>query len=65
MQERAHDRARRAVRVDQSASLPERLDALWDAWVEAFPSVAAAIQIDQDNVIALTGSRSLQQPELV
>jgi hypothetical protein len=44
MQERAHDRARRAVRVDQSASLPERLDALWEAWVAAFPPVEASLR---------------------
>jgi len=44
-QERAHDRARRAVRVDQSAGLPERLDALWDAWVSAFPSVEASLRV--------------------
>jgi len=45
MQEHAHDRARRAVRVDQSAGLPERLDALWDAWVSAFPSVEASLRV--------------------
>ncbi len=45
MQEHAHDRARRAVRVDQSAGLPERLDALWDAWVSAFPSVEASLGV--------------------
>lgn len=31
MHERAHDRARQDVRVDQGASLPKRLDALWFA----------------------------------
>ena len=45
MQERARDRARPAVRVDQSASLPERLDALWDAWVSAFQSVEASLRV--------------------
>ena len=39
MQERAHDRARRDVQIDRGASLPERLDALWEAWVQAFPNV--------------------------
>lgn len=47
MQERARDRARPAVRVDQSASLPERLDALWDAWVSAFQSVEAGLRISK------------------
>lgn len=46
MEERAHDRARRAVTIDQAASLPERLDALWDAWVAAFPEVPARLGID-------------------
>ena len=39
MQERARDRARRDVQIDRGASLPERLDALWEAWVQAFPNV--------------------------
>ncbi len=41
MQERFLDRARRGVQIDQSASLPERLDALWEVWVGAFPTVLA------------------------
>lgn len=57
MQERAHDRARRAVQIDQSASLPERLDALWEAWVGAFPTVLARLGMDVDNVIDLGARR--------
>lgn len=53
MQERAHDRSRRAVRVDQSASLPERLDALWEAWVAAFPPVAEMLGQDSGRVVDL------------
>lgn len=59
MQERAHDRSRRAVRVDQSASLPERLDALWDAWVGAFPSIKESLGLDAGNVVDLEARRSL------
>ncbi|MDD2818720.1 MAG: hypothetical protein PHN51_09620 [Candidatus Nanopelagicales bacterium] len=57
MQERSHDRARRAVQIDQSASLPERLDALWEAWVGAFPTVVARLGLDADNVIDLGARR--------
>ena len=39
MQERAHDRAWRDVQIDKGASLPDRLDALWDARAQAFPEV--------------------------
>ena len=59
MQERAHDRSRRAVKVDQSASLPERLDVLWDAWVAAFPSVKQSLGLDGGNVVDLEARRSL------
>lgn len=32
----AHDPARTALRFDNNLSLPERLDALWEAWTERF-----------------------------
>ena len=57
MQERAHDRARRDVRVDQGASLPERLDALWEAWVTAFPSVLPRLGMDGSNLVDLDSRR--------
>lgn len=57
MQERAHDRARRDVRVDQGASLPERLDALWEAWVAAFPDVTPRLGMDWSNVTQLQSRR--------
>lgn len=53
MQERAHDRARREVQVDKGASIGERLDALWIAWVKAFPEVIPKLGMDGDNVIDL------------
>ena len=62
MQERAHDRSRRAVRVDQSASLPERLDALWDAWVKEFPAVAEGLGIGFGRVVDLVGRRAGHAP---
>lgn len=33
---KAHDPARTALRFDPSLTLPERLDALWDAWTNRF-----------------------------
>ena len=33
---KAHDPARTALRFDSTLTLPERLDALWDAWVDRF-----------------------------
>lgn len=59
MQERAHDRARRDVLIDKGASLPERLDALWEAWVAAFPSVLPRLGMDGSNVIDLDSRRRL------
>ena len=53
MQERAHDRARRDVQIDRGASLPERLDALWEAWVGAFPRVIPRLGMHTDNVVTL------------
>ncbi|MDI1290671.1 MAG: tyrosine-type recombinase/integrase [bacterium] len=50
MQERAHDRARRDVQIDKGASLPERLDALWDAWVQGFPEVIPRLGMEWGNV---------------
>ena len=50
MQERAHDRARRDVQFDRGASLPERLDALWEAWVGAFPNVIPSLGMEGSNV---------------
>lgn len=57
MQERAHDRARRDVQVDKGASIGERLDALWFAWVNAFPDVIPNLGMDADNVIDLDERR--------
>lgn len=60
-QERAHDRARRDVLIDKGASLPERLDALWDAWVKAFPGVLPKLMVDGNHVIELDVRRRLQE----
>lgn len=57
MQERAHDRARREVQVDKGTSTGERLDALWLAWVKAFPDVIPKLGMDSDNVIDLDTRR--------
>lgn len=57
MQERAHDRARRDVQIDRGATLPERLDALWEAWVEAFPNVIPRLGMDWGNVTELESRR--------
>ena len=57
MQERAHDRARRDVQIDRGASLPERLDALWEAWVQAFPDVVPRLGMDWGNVTDLDTRR--------
>jgi hypothetical protein len=59
MQERAHDRARRDVQIDRGASLPERLDALWEAWVQAFPNVVPRLGMDWGNVTDLDSHRRL------
>jgi hypothetical protein len=39
------------------ASLPERLDALWEAWVDAVPSVLPRLEMDESNVIDLDARR--------
>ena len=57
MQERSHDRARRDVQIDQGASLPDRLDALWDAWVNAFPHVVERLGMEWNNVIEIESNR--------
>jgi hypothetical protein len=59
MQERAHDRARRDVQIDRGASLPERLDALWEAWVEAFLSVIPRLGMEWENVTDIESRRRL------
>ena len=59
MQERAHDRARRTAQIDQGASLPERLDALWAAWVLAFPGVVERLGMDRGNVTDLDSRRRM------
>jgi hypothetical protein len=41
-----HDRARRDVQIDRGASLPERLDALWEPWAEAFPNAIPRLGMD-------------------
>jgi integrase len=53
MQERAHDRARREARIDPAASLPERLDALWQAWMETHPTVTPQLGMNWENVAEL------------
>ncbi len=58
MQERSHDRARRDVQIDNGASLPDRLDALWDAWVAAFPQVTDNLGMTWTNVTELDGYRT-------
>ena len=57
MQERADDRARRDVLVDKGASIAERLDALWEARVGAFPGVLPKPGMNADNVIVLEARR--------
>jgi len=57
MQERAHDRARRDVQVNKGASIGGNLDALWAAWVRAFPDVIPMLGMDADNVIDLDTRR--------
>jgi hypothetical protein len=57
MYERAHDRARQDVRVDQGASLPKRLDALWFAWVKALPDVIPKLGMDADTIVDLDERR--------
>lgn len=54
MQERAHDRYRRAVSLDRSANLFERLDALWEAWSESFPSINRALGMEFNNLAELS-----------
>lgn len=46
MHDRAHDKARRAVAIDTTLSLTERLDALWAAWVTGFPEVGPKLGIE-------------------
>lgn len=57
MQERAHDRGRRDVQIGRGASLPERLDALWEAWVQAFPDVIPRLGMEWGNVTDLNARR--------
>lgn len=39
--ERSQDPARASLRVDLTMTLPERIDALWTAWVTAYPDQTA------------------------
>lgn len=57
MQERAHDRARRDVQIDKGASLAERLDELWLAWVKTFPEVITGLGMDAQNVVDIDSRR--------
>lgn len=57
LQERAHDWARREVQVDKGASIGERLDSMWAAWVMAFPDVIPKLGMDGDNVIDFDARR--------
>jgi hypothetical protein len=57
MQEQARDRARRDGQIDRGASLPERLDALREAWVGAFPNVVPRLGMDWSNVTDLESRR--------
>ncbi|CAB4937299.1 MAG: hypothetical protein F2840_03255 [Actinobacteria bacterium] len=59
MQERAHDRSRRDVQIDRGASLPERLDALWEAWEGAFPNVVPRLGMGWSTVTDLESRRRL------
>ena len=59
MQERAHDRSRRDVQIDRGASLPERLGALWEAWVGAFPNVVPRLGMGWSTVTDLESRRRL------
>ena len=54
MQERAHDRARWDVQIDRGASLPERLDGLWEAWIQAFPNFIPRLGMDWGNVTEIS-----------
>ena len=47
------------VLIDKGASLGERLDALWFAWVKAFPDVIPKVGMDADNVIDLDTRRQM------
>ncbi|MSY95042.1 MAG: hypothetical protein F2702_03945 [Actinobacteria bacterium] len=53
------DRARRDVQIDRGASLPERLEALWEAWVQAFPNVIPRLEMEWENVTELDSHRRL------
>lgn len=44
--QRARNRARRDVKIDRGASLPERLDALWEAWVGGFLDIVARLGME-------------------
>ncbi|CAB4749700.1 unannotated protein [freshwater metagenome] len=56
---RVPDRARRDVQIDRGASLPERLEALWEAWVQAFPNVIPRLEMEWENVTELDSHRRL------
>lgn len=41
--ERSHDPARARLRINTDLTLPERIDALWEAWAAAYPDGAGAL----------------------
>ena len=45
------------MQIDIGASLPERLDALWEAWVQAFPNVIPRLGMEWSNVTELDAQR--------
>jgi integrase len=50
MADKAHDSARRAVEVDKSLPLGDRLDALWGAWVALFPETRWSLGMESVSV---------------
>ena len=47
------------VNIDKGASLPERLDALWEAWSRAFPDVVPRLGSEWGNVTELDSHRRM------
>lgn len=54
-----------SVLRDRGASLPERLDASWEAWVGAFPDVIPSLGMDWRKVTDLESRRRLIWPLLM
>jgi hypothetical protein len=45
------------VQIDKGASLPDRLDALWEAWVQACPEMIPSLGMEWSNVTELETRR--------